>query len=235
MTAAAKRRAPSRSTELTRRALIDAAVAVFAEHGYDSGSVRLITRKAKANQAAITYHFGGKEGLYREVLRAGVAAFEERSLLDADSVERLPREDALRLLLRQLLVPLLRRDRLGRHVRILAWESVRPTPIFREFITGEPLPTFAAAQRLVARFLPADATPQLAALTMFWLVQQPIAFVRNIENLAAPPYNLTFDDAAVAGLVDLLVGLSLQGLHGLGSAPAGGPAPVGCGTPAGRR
>ena len=60
----------NRSSEATRGALIEAATTVFAEQGFEAGSVRTITRIAKANQAAITYHFGGKDGLYRAVLRA---------------------------------------------------------------------------------------------------------------------------------------------------------------------
>src|SRR5919206_344645 len=120
-------------TRATRRALIEAATAVFAEHGFAAGSIRAITRKAKANQAAITYHFGGKEGLYAEVLRSAVAALGERGLDDA-SVEALPREEALRLLLRQLLAPLARRDRLGRHVRIFGWGRLRPSPRFEDLM-----------------------------------------------------------------------------------------------------
>ena len=40
---------------------------LFAESGYDGTSVRAIVAKAKVNQAAINYHFEGKDGLYREV------------------------------------------------------------------------------------------------------------------------------------------------------------------------
>ena len=43
----------TRPSELTRHSLIEAATTVFAEKGYEGGSVRLITQKAKANQRAI--------------------------------------------------------------------------------------------------------------------------------------------------------------------------------------
>ena len=36
-----------------------------------------ITRRASVNQAAINYHFGGKEALYHEVLRLAVAALSD--------------------------------------------------------------------------------------------------------------------------------------------------------------
>ena len=61
-------------TDITRQALLDHGTDVFAESGFDRASVREITRRATVNQAAINYHFGGKEALYREVLRLAVAA-----------------------------------------------------------------------------------------------------------------------------------------------------------------
>jgi AcrR family transcriptional regulator len=51
-------------TEITRQALLDHATDVFAENGFDRASVREITGRATVNQAAINYHFGGKEALY---------------------------------------------------------------------------------------------------------------------------------------------------------------------------
>ncbi len=59
----------TRPADLTRQALIAAATDVFAEAGFTGGPVRLITEKAGANQAAVNYHFGGKEGLYHAVLK----------------------------------------------------------------------------------------------------------------------------------------------------------------------
>lgn len=49
--------------------LLDAAEAVFAEKGFDAAGIREITAQAACNVAAINYHFGSKENLYREVFR----------------------------------------------------------------------------------------------------------------------------------------------------------------------
>ena len=54
----------------TRLALIAAARALFAEHGYDGTSIKAITTRARANLGAVTYHFGTKEDLYHAVLRS---------------------------------------------------------------------------------------------------------------------------------------------------------------------
>lgn len=53
----------------TERAILDAARYLFARHGYRGASVREITRRARANLGAVTYHFGSKENLYLEIVR----------------------------------------------------------------------------------------------------------------------------------------------------------------------
>lgn len=49
--------------DATRLALIDAALTLFGERGYDSVSTRQIAEAASANIGSIAYHFGGKPGL----------------------------------------------------------------------------------------------------------------------------------------------------------------------------
>src|SRR5947209_20539236 len=84
----------------TRDSLLEAAIAVFSAKGFEGGSVREITQAAKANQAAINYHFGGKEGLYREVLKASVEAFAELSPLDADRLAAMDGPQAVEAFIR---------------------------------------------------------------------------------------------------------------------------------------
>jgi AcrR family transcriptional regulator len=208
-------RAASRSTETTRAALIKAATSVFAEYGFDGGSVRLITQRAMANQAAVNYHFGGKDGLYREVLNAATRAFEENAFVDSEELDALSPEDALRRYLHQFLLPLVKRDRVSRYLRIFAWESVRPSETFSAFIAQSPPRIFLLAERVVRRFLPQDASAETVTFATLWLAQQPMFFVREAERLAKPPFSLKFDEDALERLVDSLATLSLRGLAGM--------------------
>ncbi|HAK97121.1 MAG TPA: hypothetical protein DCM87_19565, partial [Planctomycetes bacterium] len=57
------------STQDTRERLLAAACSRFAAHGFRGVSVRDICADARANVAAVSYHFGNKEGLYLEALR----------------------------------------------------------------------------------------------------------------------------------------------------------------------
>lgn len=52
--------------EETRARIIEAAVVVFGERGYDGASTRDIANAAGVNAPAIQYYFDGKEGVYLE-------------------------------------------------------------------------------------------------------------------------------------------------------------------------
>jgi len=60
----------ARGAETTRDALMNAATELFAARGFDGTKVEQIADKAGANKALISYHFGGKQGLYNEILAA---------------------------------------------------------------------------------------------------------------------------------------------------------------------
>ncbi len=66
--------------EETRRRLLDAAERLFAEKGFDGASVREITTSAGCNLAAVNYHFGSKENLYREVFLRRLGLLRDRRI-----------------------------------------------------------------------------------------------------------------------------------------------------------
>ena len=70
----------------TRERLLSEAVRMFAAEGDDGTSVRKITESAGANVAAVSYYFGGKEGLYRAVLGRVFDEMRERRIrrIEAD-------------------------------------------------------------------------------------------------------------------------------------------------------
>jgi AcrR family transcriptional regulator len=53
------------SHEDAREALLNAAIPLFAKKGYNGTSVKDIAEKAGVNVSLVSYHFDGKEGLYR--------------------------------------------------------------------------------------------------------------------------------------------------------------------------
>jgi AcrR family transcriptional regulator len=61
--------AHSEKGEQTKRELLTAAQKLFAERGFRGTSIRDIATESGSNTAAVNYHFGSKENLYREVFR----------------------------------------------------------------------------------------------------------------------------------------------------------------------
>jgi AcrR family transcriptional regulator len=202
----------SRPSDHTRQNIMKAAVVLFAERGYEGASVRAIVSKARVNQAAINYHFKGKDGLYLEVLRVAFEGYTRLDGFDPERLKDLPREEALRSFLHQQLRPLLARDEMSRYIRIFAWESVRPSKVLRKLITTNAMPFLARATELVRRFLPPRTSDQDALCTAIWLMGQCSVFVRNREQFMQPPFNLRIDESFVERLTDIITALALKGL-----------------------
>jgi len=201
----------TRPSDITRERIIKAAERLFAERGYDATSIRAIVAKARVNQAAINYHFDGKDGLYREVLRAAFRALTEQQLDHAEEMKAMSREAALAEFIRRQLRPLLGRDEYSRHMRILNWETVRPTAVFRKLLSEEAAPFMGLAVELVRRFQP-EADQRTLVAAAVWLLGQCSVFLRNREQLADPPLGLVLDEAAVEWLAQLVSSWASGGL-----------------------
>lgn len=144
------RRTKSRG-DATRQALVLAAIEVFGRDGFHAASTRGIAAQAEVNQAAIGYHFGGKEALYLAAIehiaeriaeRIGPIVQDIRVKLDEMENLDMPAQEAttkhLRLLL-QLLKGMLRML-VGREssswARLILREQQSPTPAFDVFYQG---------------------------------------------------------------------------------------------------
>ncbi len=204
----------TRPSEVTRERIMRAAERLFAESGYDGTSIRAIVAKAKVNQAAINYHFDGKDGLYREVLRVAFRTLTEHQLEHAQELKLMSREEALSQFVRRQLQPLLGRDEYSRHMRIFNWETVQPTTVFRNLVAEEAAPFLGLAGDLVRRFMP-DADQRTLTVAAVWLLGQCSVFVRNREQLAEPPVSLVLDEEAVEWLSATISHWVIAGLRPL--------------------
>jgi AcrR family transcriptional regulator len=190
----------TRPSEYTRGRILKAAESLFAERGYRDTSVRAVVAKARVNQAAINYHFGGKDGLYREVLRAAIRALTEHQLAHAEELKEMSRENALAEFIKYQLRPLAARDQITRYYRI-----------YRDLVSEEATPFLSFAVDLIRRFMP-NADQRTLTMAAIWLFGQCTIFVRNREQLANPPVSLDLDETAINQLTSLVGGWALSGL-----------------------
>jgi AcrR family transcriptional regulator len=175
-------RAMTRPSEITRERVMKAAERLFAERGYEGTSVRAIVAKARVNQAAINYHFAGKEGLYREVLRTAFRALTAHHLAHAEEGKAASREAALGAFVRRQLRPLTARDEFSRHLRIFNWEAAQPTAVFRKLMSEEAAP-FHESRRRSRPPLPARGRPA-HALRCGELACRPMQHIRAQSGAA---------------------------------------------------
>lgn len=71
----------------TRSRILDAAERLLMEHGFEATTLRMITKAAHANLAAVNYHFGSKEALIEELFRRRLTWLNEQRLAELDGLE----------------------------------------------------------------------------------------------------------------------------------------------------
>jgi AcrR family transcriptional regulator len=79
---------PNVSLSEAKLRLIEAAEILFADKGFETVSIRDITTAAKANVAAINYHFGSRDGLVNAILSRYIVPVNDERLLRLDQAER---------------------------------------------------------------------------------------------------------------------------------------------------
>jgi len=79
----------------TRQRILEAAVEVFAEAGFDLASTRAIADRAGVNLGSLTYYFGNKEGLYRACAEHIVESIEATAKPVWDPLEQALENDKL--------------------------------------------------------------------------------------------------------------------------------------------
>lgn len=67
--------------------ILDAAEALFVEHGFEATTMRMITSRADANIAAVNYHFGSKDALIQEVFKRRLTELNRQRLAKLDRLE----------------------------------------------------------------------------------------------------------------------------------------------------
>jgi AcrR family transcriptional regulator len=71
----------------TKTRLLDTAERLFAEHGIEATSLRIITRDAGVNLAAVNYHFQSKEALMHAVIARRLDPINQQRLAMLDTCE----------------------------------------------------------------------------------------------------------------------------------------------------
>ncbi len=146
----------------SRGKILAAAGELFAEKGYEAVTVRQICTRAGANVAAVNYHFGDKESLYKEVV-ASLVAFAGRAASESHTGSA---EQQLRQFISRYLHGLLGADRPAWSLRLMQREFANPSPALKLIVEAVVQPTERRLRGIIGRILklsPASTSVRLCA------------------------------------------------------------------------
>lgn len=169
----------------TRSKILSAATPLFAKHGMNGVSIRDLASAAGVNLSMISYHFGGKEGLYAEILRGQFEGF--RYIDDIARSDRSPLEK-----FEMYIRGTIRRYRENPYLlRYYVSELSNPTPCFQTIVHPAVQKVLRVLREAVEQGIsrnalrkslnPADGVLALAGMINFYFLVAPAAkgFVRH--------------------------------------------------------
>jgi TetR/AcrR family transcriptional regulator, regulator of cefoperazone and chloramphenicol sensitivity len=185
--------APADRGERARTRLLSEASRIFAEKGYAKASTREICVAAGLNPAAIHYHFGDKDGLYRAVLlvpihgvAAQLAGFDDPALDLKQSLQHLLRafvgEDGPTPPGAACCASVPHADH---GVRLYLREMIEPTPVFAAAAAQHIGPVHDAIARLLARHIGMTAPDEDAHRLAFGLIAMAHDYCMSREFMKA--------------------------------------------------
>lgn len=148
-------------TSVTKEKILDAAEALFMEHGFEATGLRQITAGAGVNLAAVHYHFGSKEELLQAVLTRRLDPMNQERVALLDQLESGARGQPLtcEAIIGAMFIPALKlaRDKArgGKNfLRLIGRAYADPAPFIRQFLSHQYAPMIARFKAAFARTLP---------------------------------------------------------------------------------
>ena len=157
-------------SSVTKEKILDAAEALFMEHGFEATGLRQITTGAGVNLAAVHYHFGSKEELFHAVLTRRLDPMNQQRVTLLDQLERDARGGHLscEAIIGAMFIPALAlaRDKArgGKNfLRLIGRAYADPAPFIRQFLSHQYAPMIARFKAAFGR-----ALPHLPAKELSW-------------------------------------------------------------------
>ncbi len=153
----------------SKRRLLEVAEQLFAEHGFQTVSIRDVTQLAKANVAAINYHFGSRNGLIALVVTLTITPVNEERIVRLDTLEKkwsgkaVPLEEVIEAFVRPLLSSA-RKTGLSEPLfrRLLGWIFSMPLETLPQAMEDQIRNASDRFSRAIAKSLPSVSAEDLA-------------------------------------------------------------------------
>jgi len=198
----------------TRLSLLEAAAEVFGNKGFWSATHEEICSKAKANTAAVNYHFGSKENLYIEAWKHSFKKSLEKYPLEGEASSSDPAEKRLR----GWVLSFLQRvsDPETHAANIMFKEMANPTGLLKEVIAPTIEPSERTIKLILKELIGAGADEDLIGfchMSLLSLCFGPMLHLRSGKEstpVPGPDYPV---DLGVEELADFIIRFSLSGIR----------------------
>ena len=197
----------------TRARLLREARRLFAAQGYRGVTVREICTAARANVAAINYHFRGKEGLYREILAEAIAEMRKTTTTAREEGEGGTAEQRLRVFIRVFL------HRIGSSPdswvrQLMAHEMADPTDALDDVVREVIAPRISYMAELVADLLGTTPGDERVLRCVLSVQSQFQAAMANPVSKRLVP-TLVGDEASLDRLAQHIADFSIGGIRAM--------------------
>jgi len=167
----------------TRQSLLAAASVIFAEKVYRDATIAAICAKAKANIAAVNYHFGDKQNLYIETWRHCFTESITAHPPDGGVAENAPAEMRLQGLVTALLQRIA--DEKNYEFIIVQKERANPTGLLHEVMRRDLRPLQKRMDAVVRDILGPQVKDDQVFYCVLSIISQcidPMAVQRSFQN-----------------------------------------------------
>jgi TetR/AcrR family transcriptional regulator, regulator of cefoperazone and chloramphenicol sensitivity len=207
---------PGRADLETRARLLEAAGRLFGERGFKRVTVREICRAARANVAAVNYHFGDKLGLYREVLESATEAMRATNEAAREAGKGQPPEEQLRRFIGVFLRRVLRPGNEAIH-QLITREMNEPTPALDVLVEKGVRPRVEYLSGVIARIIGAAPGEERVLRCVASVQAQAVAYFPNpIARKLGYPFTPT--EAEIAKAAEHIATFSIAGVRAVGGA-----------------
>jgi len=205
----------NRDTE-TRDRLLKAAERLFADRGFKRVTVRDICRAARANVAAVNYHFGDKLGLYREVLQAAIDGMRGTNDAAREAGAGQPPEEQLRRYIAIFVSRLLTPGNDAVH-KLINREMNDSTPALDALVEEGVRPRVEYLSGLIAAIIGGDPKEQRVLRCVASVQAQTLSYLPNPISARLGLVNKP-TAANLRDIADHIAEFSLAGIHAVGRA-----------------
>ena len=199
--------------QATAARLLAAATELFAERGFANVTVRDICERARANVAAINYHFHGKDGLYQAVLQSAIRIMQETTEVAREAGQGQTPDEQLRIYVWTFITRVVASRGNWIH-QLMTREMSNPTPALELVISQVIKPRLAYLAGIVAAVMGVEQKDPRVMTCVFSVNAQCVTLLNHkAAGRVDPAFAARFD--TIEPMVDHITAFSLAGIRAM--------------------